>query len=264
MDPIACPSAELQASTAERTHAPVKTIPYATIDDGVLSLRFHADAIQSRMQPAQPDELVLEYTRLLMAFQLFHPRPKRIAMIGLGGGSIAKYALRHLALKRFVAVEISRDVIDMRDQFHIPPEDDVFRIIEGNGADFIHSRTQEFDVLIVDAFNREGMPPHVCNAGFYDQCYSALSNDGILALNFHASEENFGLYVARLRESFFNKVICVATDPLTNHVVFAGKGREFPPRKARLKRRAGVLTTAQPINFHDIADKILAAISDDF
>ena len=237
---------------------------YASNTGGELSLRFHPGAIQSRMRPEQPDQLVLEYTRLLMAFQLFRPHAARIAMIGLGGGSIAKYCPRYLSPQRFTAVEISPEVIAMREQFHIPPDHERFEVIEDNGGDFVQSSTREFEVLIVDAFTREGMPPQVCNAAFYDHCFSRLADDGVLALNFHGSEENFGLYVGRLRESFNDKVICIETNPLTNHVVFAGKGRDFPPRKAVLRPRAAILTKAQPINFRAIANMILTRSRDAF
>ena len=239
-----------EASPSER--------PYASSKDGALSLRFHAGAIQSRMRWGQPDALELEYTRVLMGFQLFNPRAARIAMIGLGGGSIVKYCLRHLPLDKFTAIEINPQVIAMREQFLIPPDSACFEIIEANGGEFVQSCAREFDVLIVDAFTRDGMPPQVCNAGFYDHCFSRLSAEGVLALNFHASDENFGLCVARLRESFNDQVICLDTEPLTNRIVFAGKGRNFPPPPALLRARAVELTKSQPIDFRAIATRIQA------
>ena len=40
------------------------------------------------MLASDPDFLVLSYTRTMMAFLLFNSEPKRIAVLGLGGGSI--------------------------------------------------------------------------------------------------------------------------------------------------------------------------------
>jgi len=80
--------------------------PFLHEHRGELSLHFEPQAIQSRMLRDAPDELVLGYTKAMMAFLLFHPAPARIAMIGLGGGSMAKYCLRYLPSVDFTAIEI--------------------------------------------------------------------------------------------------------------------------------------------------------------
>ncbi|WP_374568002.1 hypothetical protein [Ideonella sp.] len=49
------------------------------------ALHFSISAIQSRMKLRDPDALDLEYTQTMMGFLLFHPKPRQIVMIGLGG-----------------------------------------------------------------------------------------------------------------------------------------------------------------------------------
>ena len=66
-------------------------------DDGTgKSLHFTLGELQSRMLTASPWQLEVDYTRTMMGFLLFHPAPARIGMIGLGGGSIAKFCHRYL------------------------------------------------------------------------------------------------------------------------------------------------------------------------
>ena len=60
-------------------------------EDGVRSLHLGGDAIQSSIRLDRPDELALDYTRAMMAFLLFQPLPREVLMIGLGGGSMARY-----------------------------------------------------------------------------------------------------------------------------------------------------------------------------
>jgi spermidine synthase len=60
-------------------------------EDGVRSLHLGGDAIQSAIRLDRPDELALDYTRAMMAFLLFQPSPREVLMIGLGGGSMARY-----------------------------------------------------------------------------------------------------------------------------------------------------------------------------
>jgi spermidine synthase len=109
------------------------------VDEGDLrSLRFSANATESAMSRADPAALVLGYTRTMMGFLLFDEQPGRIGMIGLGGGSIAKYCRHHLPASRFIAVESDPRVVALRDSFGIPPDDAMFQVVEANGEDWVH------------------------------------------------------------------------------------------------------------------------------
>ena len=100
------------------------------------ALLFSICEIQSRMRLEDPYALDLEYTRTMMGFLLFQPDPKQIAMIGLGGGSLAKFCHRHLPRARIQVVEINPHVISLRDEFHVPPDDERFRVIHGDAEGF--------------------------------------------------------------------------------------------------------------------------------
>ena len=80
--------------------------PFVYRKSQTLSLLFDVCAIQSEMRLDAPDELVLAYTRMMMGFLLFNPQPQRIAMIGLGGGSLPKYCYHSLP-QAAIAVAVS-------------------------------------------------------------------------------------------------------------------------------------------------------------
>jgi len=61
---------------------------------GVRRLHIGGDAIQSAMRLSAPDTLELEYTRAMMAFLLFCPKPQDVLMVGLGAGSIPRSCAR--------------------------------------------------------------------------------------------------------------------------------------------------------------------------
>src|SRR3546814_9997105 len=67
--------------------------------------------VQSIMSIDDPDRLMLDYTRQMMGFLLFNPSPQTIEMIGLGGGSLAKYCYKYLPDVSITAVEIDPEVI---------------------------------------------------------------------------------------------------------------------------------------------------------
>ncbi|MEK7438200.1 MAG: spermidine synthase, partial [Pseudomonadota bacterium] len=80
-------------------------------EGGVRSLHLGGDAIQSSIRLSRPDELALDYTRAMMAFLLFQPLPREVLMIGLGGGSMARYIHQRMPGTRTTVVEINAKVL---------------------------------------------------------------------------------------------------------------------------------------------------------
>src|SRR5688572_28985611 len=74
---------------------------------GVRTLHIGSDTVQSAMRLARPNDLELSYTRSMMAFLLFVPAPRRALLIGLGGGSLAKFMYHRLPATRTRAVEVN-------------------------------------------------------------------------------------------------------------------------------------------------------------
>lgn len=226
-------------------------------ENGELSLHFNFPTIQSRMLKADPERLVLDYTRTMMGFLLFHPQPERIAMIGLGGGSLAKYCRRKLPDSQFIAVELSAEVIGLRDQFGIPPDDALFSIICADGADFVRAESGSLDVLLVDGFDGSGQPGRLCSAAFYDDCHTALRTGGILVVNLCADDTGYGSYVGRIGDTFSGKMVVVEAEEGDNKIVFASKNGVFPPGFSALAERLRQLEAAHPLGLDRTAQMIL-------
>jgi spermidine synthase len=200
-------------------------VPFIVEEDGVRSLHFSLGEVQSSMRADRPDELELDYTRTMMGFLLLNPRPLSIGMIGLGGGSLAKFCHRHLPAARITVVDNNPGVVAVRDRFGIPGDDDRFRVVTGDGAAFIRESAGAFDVLLVDAFDASGLPPQLCCAAFYDDCFRALVPGGLLVANLHADDVGHADYVQRIGASFQGNAMQVLAVEKSNGVVFAGRGR---------------------------------------
>lgn len=225
--------------------------------DGARALDFDNGAVQSRMLADEPTRLVLEYTRLMMGFLLLHPAPARIAMIGLGGGSLAKYCRATLPEADFTAVEISAEVIALRDHFAVPPDGPRFRILREDGAAFVRRDAAPLDVLLVDGFDRGGQPADLCSAAFYDACRERLAAGGVLVVNLHSDEPDCDACVARLGETFDGRIVVVRADHSENLVVFAGAEAPFPPPFATIVARLRALEGRHPVDLGVTARKIL-------
>jgi spermidine synthase len=215
-------------------------VPYWLIDDPVmsdptasaqplflsrsnstLSLRFSWHETQSRMDLAEPDALVLEYTRTMMGFLLFKPEPSRVGMIGLGGGSLAKFCHRHLPAARIEVVEIDAQVIALREEFCIPPDSERFCVIEGDGAAVVADSRQRFEVLLVDGYDGEGLALALSSQRFYDDCRASLVPGGVLVVNLSCDEYRCQQQLERIRSSFGGNVLRVDDSGDGNSVVFA-------------------------------------------
>src|SRR5258707_1516289 len=117
---------------------------------GYRTLHVGGEAIQSTMRISDPWSLALDYTRCMMAFLLFHPEPREALMIGLGGGSLAKFFFRHFRKTRMRVVELDpRVVAAARAHFGLPPDDAGLSVEIGDGAEALSAEC--CDLLMVDA-----------------------------------------------------------------------------------------------------------------
>jgi spermidine synthase len=185
-------------------------------------LRFGLTDVQSAMDLRNPDRLVLNYTRLMMGFVLFQPRPLNMLMIGLGGGSLPKFCHRHFPGTNITVVEIDPQVIALRDQFEVPPNQANFRVVQADGADFVAAKCDaSYDVIMVDGFDAESMAPALGTPNFYAHCARLLTTGGVMVCNLHELDIYFGAYLERIVLSFDGSAFAVATRACGNSVVFA-------------------------------------------
>jgi len=202
--------------------------PFVFSADGSKSLFFTLDELQSRMLCAQPTQLEVDYTRTMMGFLMFNQRPEHIVIIGLGGGSLLKFCYWLLPEARFTVVEINPKVIALSQEFEVPVDDARITIVCADGAQFIHlaaqAGKQEIDVLMVDGFDSQGQAPSLCSQAFYDDCFKALSPDGVMVANLHHDDPNHGLFTGRIRLAFEGNLLEIASEEKSNSIVFARKG----------------------------------------
>ncbi len=188
------------------------------------SMVFSDIDIQSRMSVARPDELQFEYTRLMMGVLLFQPKPKRILMVGLGGGSLAKFCYKHLPEAHITVVEINPHVIALRQSFFIPDDDARFQVMQMDAAHFMAQTEQTFDVVFVDGFDQHGMPEQLCSPQFYSDCRRVLNVGGVAVANLHRFSAYRDVYVDRIEATFDGALWIVNAPGTTNCVVFAMQG----------------------------------------
>jgi len=144
-------------------------------------------------------------------------------MIGLGGGSIAKFFHRRLRKTRVRVVELDeRIVLAAREHFALPPDDARLKIEVGDGAEALAPEC--CDVLIVDAFEDELHVPRLASGEFYDGAFLALTEPGAMVVNFMNDDPKFDQTLQRLERAFGGAVLCMPALYDPNIAVFALKG----------------------------------------
>ncbi|MBI2194234.1 MAG: fused MFS/spermidine synthase [Planctomycetes bacterium] len=187
--------------------------------DGIRTMRFRrlgTDYEESRYDTRNPLRPVLSYTRLFFSAFLFHPQPKRVLMIGLGGGSVPTLVRHYFPDAVMDTVELDPMVVvaamacfDFRPDRVFVAEEAARRYFDtgkellasagetGSPGDrnrvfvrdgrvqvrlFLAARAR-YDVVFLDAFRGGYIPFHLTTREFLSQCSGLLTEGGVVALN---------------------------------------------------------------------------------
>jgi spermidine synthase len=209
---------------------------------GRRTLEFAPGDIQSEMLLARPDALVLAYQRAMMGFVLFAPAPRHIVMVGLGGGSLAKFCHRHFPAAHVTVIEVRADVIALRDAFHVPPDGGRFAVVHADAADWLAAHPGAADVLLVDGFDARGLPSRLADAPFYADCRRALRPGGVLVANVFTYDPRYPEVMDALDRAFAGRTCWFDKVAGNNRIVYALHDPAGPAahRMAQLARRRGL------------------------
>lgn len=212
--------------------------PFIVDTGGRRALQFDLNCEQSAMLQHDPYRLALTYTRKMMAFLVFNSTPRRVLMLGLGGGSLAKFCHRHLPRTALTAIEINPDVLALREEFQIPADDGRFRVICEDAAAYVAALRRCKDVILIDACNHAGIAPELDTLDFYHHAWRCLTREGVLVANICGDSYSRAAHLRRIRTVFGQAVVTLRARQEDNVIVFAFKKR-FPVDECeRLERTA--------------------------
>lgn len=220
--------------------------------DGVRYLHLGTDTVQSAMRLSDPHELVLSYTRSMLAFLLFAPDPRRIVNIGLGGGSLAKWIHRHLTRAQQLVLELNPRVIACaRQHFHLPADDARLRVLEADGAAWAAQHPDCCDLVLVDGYDGRSHAAELATREFYASTARCLAADGILVVNLWGSDRRFDETLQRIEAAFEGRICCVPAAQRGNVAVLAFKRTPLATRWDELRTAAGALQARYGLEFGD-------------
>ena len=227
------------------------------IDDGKSRfLYFNVRLMQSEMSLKAPNDLMLRYTQKMMAFLLFQPRPKRIDLIGLGGGSLIKFCYYKMPGTQLTAIELNPDVIALREQFQMPDDGPRLQTLNMDGAEYLEQTAKGIDVLLVDAFDKTGFAPTLANREFFENAFEKLSGNGVLVINLAGEKDTYAGLIGEAMHAFDDQVIVISVPDDGNHILYAFKERYFEPRWRWLHNYAKELRAKFGLDFPAFVQKM--------
>jgi len=142
---------------------------------------------QSSMYLDAPYETDFEYPNYFHLALAVKPDALRTLAIGLGGGTVVKRMWRDYPAMRIDAVELDPAVVDVAERFFALPSDERIRVFVDDGRHFLETRTDVYDIVIVDAFLGDAVPPSLVAEEFMRTLRDHIAPDGAVVYNFMGS-----------------------------------------------------------------------------
>ena len=169
-----------------------------------------------------------------------NPEITDVLVIGAGDGGTVRELCKYSNVKRIDLVEIDKMVVDMCME-HLPLTackltDSRVNMFFEDGLKFVRSKTDEYDLIIVDSTDPFGPGEGLFTKEFYGNCYNALKHNGIL-VNQHESpfydNDAFAMQRAneKIRQMFPKSYVYQAHIPTypSGHWLFGFASKGFEP-----------------------------------
>lgn len=198
--------------------------PIRVYDDGKFRILSFADGDeQSRIKLSTPHILQHEYTQA-MTLSLLFCQPKRIGILGLGGGTLLNALYHAIPGIQITAVELRQDVIDAAEMYFKLPKGKRIQIELDDAQQYIaNGFEKKVDILMTDLYTTQGMERGVLLESFIENCANNIKQDGWLALNCWRDHKDDQALISKLKRHF--RDLRALDTGSGNWVVLAGKSR---------------------------------------
>jgi spermidine synthase len=160
------------------------------------------DYTESVANLLDPDDLPLRYAQVMTIATIYPETPRKILMLGLGGGSISTYLGRFMPEALITTVEIDPGVISAAKTYFGLRETERIRYRAGDGRVFLTRSSELYDLILLDAYRGGYVPFHLLTREFYALVKARLAPGGAAAFNVHDGTKLYASTVKTLGEVF--------------------------------------------------------------
>ena len=187
------------------------------------------EVVQSRVSLSAPHTLVSPHARGMFASYLYQPPPRRVLVVGLGGGAMVRFLAHHEPQAHIDAIEIDPAVVRLAaDYFGVRTGGNI-RVHTADAVAFIESTADRYDLILMDAFLRPsgdtdatGVPTRLKTLAFLERLKGTLAPGGVVAFNVN-EHDTMAEDIAAIATTF-GAVAVYRSPPADNRVVIATAG----------------------------------------
>lgn len=137
-----------------------------------------------------PERLIFDYTQMMLSGLYLNPNPRRILIIGEGGGTIPTALQNIVPNAQIDVVEIDAAVDRVaRQYFDFKPGPNT-RIIIEDGRVYVKRAIAErpnYDMVLLDAFADDYIPEHLLTREFMEEVKRVMAPNGVIVGNTFSS-----------------------------------------------------------------------------
>ncbi len=138
---------------------------------------------QSGMAMDDDPYLLFSYNQRFIEMVL-SVRPKKLLVIGGGAFMLPISAFHRFPDMVIDVVEIDPLLVQLSRDFFELPESERLRVYVGDGAEFIKTTKEKYDMIIIDAFSGFTIPHHLLERDMLLHYKKHMKRNGVIALNF--------------------------------------------------------------------------------
>jgi spermidine synthase len=244
----------LSAGAAEKTlykkQSAYTAITVTEDDRGLRTLWFEDEGRQSVVKVGDPDHVDLPYTRVMPVGLALVENPRRVLVVGLGGGTIPMLLHKHYPKITIDVVDIDPDVIDVARRFFGFKEDATLRAYADDGRRFIEKCRNPYDIIFLDAYGSGSIPYHLATREVLRAVGKALTPQGVVVGNIWSRSSNrLHDSMVRTYQDVFDELFILNVENAGNEIL-VGLPRRQQVDQNVLARRAKRVSIEHKLRFN--------------
>ncbi len=188
----------------------------------------------------QPQKFLFDYTQMMLSGLYLNASPKRVLVIGEGGGTIPTALQEMLPDAQIDLVELDKSVDTVARQYFDFKPGSKMRVFVEDGRVFVKRMVPQkpnYDMVLLDAFDADYIPEHMLTREFLQEVKSIMTPNGVIVANTFSDSALYD-YESTTYTAVFGKFFNLR---LANRIILGRAGGITPDDLANAKKNAAIV-----------------------
>ncbi len=176
---------------------------------------------QAAMYTDRPLAYRSEFIGLMLAGLAAVEAPRRLLLLGLGGGGMARLAMQACPEATIDVVEIDPAVVTAAERWFGLEPSDRLRVHVSDAAAWLRSQEDRFDLAWVDCFDARQVPAHLTTRAFAERVAGAAD---VVCANLVRTHATYETLLRRWRQ-VLRRPLRIEGRRSTNHIILGAASR---------------------------------------